>query len=110
MKTNTSMKHHRPEKRLDIIANQSVEEDIIDQLVAVGHGEEFTYLHPVYGRGGSGRREGSAIWPETNVMFIVYLEEDQALALAGRIARMKEQFPNEGIRCWLSDAGAHELI
>lgn len=96
-------------KRMDIIANQSIEENVIEELAAVGHGDEFTYMHPVYGRGKNGRREGSPVWPETNVMFVVYLEEDTARALAKRIHELASRYPNEGIRCWLSNAAIHEI-
>ncbi len=90
-------------KRLEVIANQAVEEDIIEVLEAVGHGESFTYFHPVYGRGKKGRREGSAVWPETNVYFLVYLESEAAHRFMEKLRTVKESFPEEGIRCWLSD-------
>ena len=90
-------------KRLEIIANQAVEEDIIEALESVGYGESFTYLHPVYGRGKRGRREGSAVWPETNVMFLVYLDARTAEAFLARLRILKEKFPAEGIKCWLSE-------
>lgn len=89
--------------RVDIIANQSIEENLIDELVALGHGESFSYIHPVYGRGTSGRREGSAVWPETNVMFVVFLDGGTADTLAERVLDLRRRFPKEGIRCWISD-------
>ena len=96
-------------KRLEIIANQAIEEDIIEELEAVGHGERFTYFHPVFGRGKNGRREGSAVWPETNVMFLVYLDADAAHAFMDRLKALKRRFPAEGIKCWLGD-GPQESV
>jgi len=95
--------------RVDIIANQSIEENVIDELTTLGHGESFSYIHPVYGRGTNGRREGSAVWPETNVMFVVFLDDGTADALAERIRTLRRQFPKEGIRCWVSEAPTSEI-
>ena len=95
--------------RIDIVANQSVEEDIIEHLQSVGHGESFTYIHPVFGRGDHGRREMSAVWPETNVLFIVYMNDDSAGRFISGLRELRERFPREGIRCWKSDAPAREL-
>jgi nitrogen regulatory protein PII len=96
-------------KRLEIIANQAVEEDIIEVLESVGHGEAFTYFHPVYGRGKKGRREGSPVWPETNVMFLVYLDSETAYAVIAKMKDLKEVFPAEGIKCWLGDGPGEEV-
>ena len=96
-------------KRLEIIANQAVEEDIIEELEAVGHGEAFTSFHPVYGRGKTGRKEGSAVWPETNVMFLVFLDTDTAGKLKTRIEALKKKFPAEGIKCWVGEGPGESI-
>jgi len=90
-------------KRLEIIANQAAEEDIIEGLEAAGCGDSFTYFHPVFGRGKQGRREGSEVWPETNVMFLVYLDSETAHAFMDQLRELKKRFPAEGIKCWLGD-------
>ncbi len=91
-------------RRVEIIANQSIEEDVIDRLTRAGHGESFTYMRPVYGRGSAGRREGSSTWPETNVMFVVYLSAKEARILHESMQSLKETFPREGIKVWISAA------
>ncbi|MBN2625076.1 MAG: hypothetical protein JXA95_00315 [Spirochaetales bacterium] len=96
-------------KRLEIIANQAIEEDIIDVLDSSGYGESFTYLHPVFGRGRKGRREGSAVWPETNVMFLIYIDSEHAAQIMTKMGELKKKFPQEGIKCWLGD-GPQETI
>jgi nitrogen regulatory protein PII len=89
--------------RLEIIANQAVEEDIIGVLEDAGYGESFSYFHPVYGRGKKGRREGSAVWPETNVMFLVFVDENHIDAILEGMKKLKIEFPQEGIKCWLGE-------
>ena len=86
--------------KLEIIANKVLEEDIIDALDNSGYGENFTTVSPVYGRGRHGRREGSAIWPEENIMFIVYIKEAEYAALIDVLKRIKGDFPLEGLRCY----------
>jgi nitrogen regulatory protein PII len=87
-------------QRIEIIANQAVEEEIIELLAAAGYGESFTYTHPVYGRGESGRREGSPVWPETNSAFVVYADTEAGETILAGVQRVKSQFPNEGIKVW----------
>ncbi len=96
-------------KRLEIIANQAIEEDIIEALETVGHGESFTYFHPVFGRGRKGRREGSAVWPETNVMFLVYVKKKTAEEFLELMRGIKEKFPEEGIKCWIGEGPQESL-
>lgn len=87
--------------RIEIIANQAIEEDIIETLSLNGFGENFTYINHVYGRGGHGRREGSAIWPEENVIFIVMTEEDRLDSLLAELQKIKNEFIMEGMQCYI---------
>ena len=88
--------------RFEIIVNQSIEEDIMLFLEECGFGDDFTYLNHVYGRGRHGRREGSAVWPEENVIFIIYSEDEQAELIAEGLKKIKAEFQNEGFRCYIS--------
>lgn len=87
--------------RLEIIANQAIEEDIIEALSLNGFGENFTYINHVYGRGGHGRREGSAIWPEENVIFILITEENRLDPLMKELRSIKNEFSMEGMQCYI---------
>lgn len=86
--------------RVEIIANRAIEEDVIEVLETVGYGETFTVVNPVYGRGTSGWREASSVWPETNVIIIVYLDRSGADRLTSALVELKKNFPREGLRCW----------
>ena len=89
-------------KKLEIISNQSIEEDIIGVFERCGYGENFTCTAPVLGRGRHGRREGSAIWPEENAIFTVYVEDEELEGLLTDLKKLKEGFPEEGFRCYVS--------
>ena len=91
-------------QRLEIIANKSVQENIIQSLET--HIDEFFYtLIPVaHGRGRAGERMGTAIWPEENCMIISYLTPEQADAAKSLVEEVKAGFPQEGITMFFVEA------
>jgi hypothetical protein len=84
--------------RLEIIANHSVEENILEAFSREGVGKFYTKYSNVFGIGNSGPRMGDAVWPEENFALIVWCEEDEARGIAQAVAAVKKQFPDEGIR------------
>jgi hypothetical protein len=84
--------------RVEIIANHSVEENILDALAQEGVGKFYTKYANVFGVGSSGPRMGDAIWPEENFAMIIWCEEEEARGIARAVAAVKKQFPDEGIR------------
>ncbi|GMO24056.1 MAG: hypothetical protein LBG79_04390 [Spirochaetaceae bacterium] len=85
-------------KRIEIIANCAVEENIMDALRAEDVAKFYTKCPIVYGEGSSGKRMGDAIWPEENFVLIVWCEEDEALKIEQAVKQVKARFPNEGIK------------
>ena len=95
--------------RAEIIANQSIEEDIIELLEIMGIGEAFTYIPHVHGRGRHGRKEASAVWPEENIIFIIYTEDEQLPVLSAGLESIKDDFKTEGLQCYIT-AGLRRLV
>jgi hypothetical protein len=87
--------------KLEIIANQAIEEDIIEAFENAGYGENFTWFTPVRGRGGHGWREGSAIWPEENIFYYLVIDDKDLAAVSSQIEAVKKRFPDEGLRCYI---------
>jgi len=85
-------------KRVEIIANQSVEQDIRDALAVRNVAQAHTAFHGVHGEGHSGPRRGDSTWPEENFVLVVYCEDPEANAICEAVAETKAQFPAEGIR------------
>lgn len=96
-------------KRVEIIINQSVEEDLRDALNELAPPPFFTRFSPVYGKGNSGPREGSPTWPESSNCYLLFLGEEQIEPLKEAVQSIKERFPSEGIKCFIS-AGAEEVL
>jgi hypothetical protein len=84
--------------RIEIIANHSVEENILEAFSREGVGKFYTKYSSVFGVGSSGPRMGDAVWPEENFSLVIWCEEDEARGIARAVAEVKEQFPDEGIR------------
>ena len=84
--------------RVEIIANHSVEENILEALVREGAGKYYTKYPSILGVGSAGPRMGDAIWPEENFALVIWCEEEEARAVEQAVAKVKEQFPGEGIK------------
>jgi hypothetical protein len=91
-------------KRLEIIANKSVQENILHSLEA--HIEEFAYtlIPAAHGKGKAGKRLGTAIWPEENCIIISYLTYEQAEAAKALVGELRARFPREGIAMFFVEA------
>jgi hypothetical protein len=84
--------------RVEIIANHSVEENLLDAFSREEVGKYYTKYPSVFGVGSSGPRMGDAIWPEENFSLIIWCEEEEARGIVRAVAAVKKQFPDEGIR------------
>ena len=90
-------------KRMELMANRSVENEIISALEE--HIQDFYYsiLPQIHGKGKTRYRLGTATWPETNFMLISYLEDEDAARAQVAIRAVKERFPREGIKVFMLD-------
>jgi hypothetical protein len=84
--------------RTEVYANRSVEEDIVEAIERRLPGVAYSLIEDVKGRGRAGVRQGSAIWPELNVLYVFYGERDEAGLILDAIIQVKKLFPREGIK------------
>ncbi|MDR1388601.1 MAG: hypothetical protein LBJ31_01300 [Treponema sp.] len=84
--------------RVEIIANHSVEDNILEALQEEGVGKNYTLFPNVLGSGSSGPRMGDSVWPEENFALVVWCEREEAKGLERAVASVKKQFPDEGVR------------
>ena len=92
--------------RVEIIANHSVEENILEALARENAGKHYTKYHGVLGVGSAGPRMGDAIWPEENFALVIWCGEEEVIAIKRAIAKVKEIFPGEGIKMFTLSASA----
>jgi len=83
--------------RIEIIANHSVEENILEALAKEGVGKYYTKYPNIFGVGSCGPRFGDSIWPEENFALIIWCDKEEAKGIQQAIEKVKEKFPKEGI-------------
>ena len=91
-------------KRLELIANRSVENEIIEALEENIQDFYYTLLPQVHGKGKTKYRRGTAIWPELNFLLISYLDNDETVKAQAAVQEVKKRFPGEGIKFFVMAA------
>jgi len=90
-------------KRVEIIANHSVERDVMEALEAKELAGHFTKIPSVHGRGNSEPKRGDHIWPEENFLLIIYCGDQEAKVIEEIIDSLQADFPDEGMCCFVTD-------
>ncbi|MFA6506285.1 MAG: PG0541 family transporter-associated protein [Treponemataceae bacterium] len=85
-------------KRMEIIANRSVQNEIVEALEESVDRFYYTLLPVVNGSGRQLRRMGTPTWPEENFLLIAYVDDQMAEIVTATIRSIKADFPNEGIK------------
>jgi len=84
--------------RIEIIANHSVEENIMEALAKEQAGKYYTKFPSILGVGSAGPRMGDSVWPEENFALVIWCEEEEARGIQRAIESVKEKFPDEGVK------------
>jgi hypothetical protein len=87
-------------KRVEIVANQSVQEELITALEAGIPGLCYTVIPVAHGRGPDDWKLGTVTWPEENFVLFTYQEERNAAEVARIVRDLKKQYPKEGVKVW----------
>ena len=85
-------------KRVEIIANRAVEEELLSAFLKADVAKYYTKFPVVHGVGNSGPRMGAAVWPEENFALVIWCEEEEARKIKEAVMAVKARFPNEGIK------------
>jgi len=92
--------------RTEIYANRSVEEDINEAIEKRFPGFMYSLFEGVQGRGKNGVRHGTAVWPELNILYVIYGNESEARLVGAAVAEVKKAFPKEGIKIFQYEVNA----
>jgi hypothetical protein len=92
--------------RVEIVANRSVEENLLEAFRNEGVAKFYTKYPSVFGVGSTGPRMGDAVWPEENFALVVWCEAEEADGIARAVASVKKQFPDEGIKLFRPEVQA----
>lgn len=96
--------HAGVQKRVEIIFSQALEEDFIQEFKAAKVGAKYTKLKDVMGAGFSNPRLGNAIWPQLNMMYIIYCSEEDSKKIIAIVEKLRESYMGEGIACFVSES------
>jgi hypothetical protein len=90
--------------RCEIIANQSVQDEIVSLMEEHILGVLYTIIPTVVGRGKNSYKMGNGTWPETNFILVSYIEDENVAMMKAIIKAVKEKFTGEGIKLFLVKA------
>ena len=96
--------HAGPQKRVEIIFSQAVEEDFEQLFKEKKVASKYTKIDGVKGAGFSNPRLGDAIWPQLNVMYIIYCNPEECGAIIEIVEKLRLQYMGEGIACFISES------
>lgn len=85
-------------RRLEIISNQSIESDLFETFTRFKVARHYTKIPGAHGVGNSDPKMGDHIWPEENVVLIIYCKKEEALLIEKAVEDVKKRFPNEGLK------------
>lgn len=90
--------------RCEIIANQSVQDEITTLLEEHIPDVLYTIVPLVTGRGKNSYKMGSSTWPETNFLLFSYVRDDDLPKVRAIIKAVKARFTSEGIKLFVVKA------
>lgn len=91
-------------KRLEIIGNQSIRDELISGLERSIPQIEYTLIPLVQGKGRRKRKEGTRTWPETNFYLLLLVDEAGLESSRSVLADLRRRLPNEGLFATVSEA------
>ena len=87
--------------RCEIVANNSVQDDIVELLETACPDILYTIIPSVHGRGKNDRKLQTATWPETNFILFAYVTKERIPAVQRAVRAVKETFHGEGIKLFI---------
>ncbi len=91
-------------RRVEIVGNHSVEQDMLDLLQERLPDLFWTKVPSVQGRGNNGYKLGDGVWPEENFLFFSICGETEETILRQIVADIQLRHPTEGIFVSSSEA------
>ncbi|MBP5695099.1 MAG: hypothetical protein J6X11_00455 [Treponema sp.] len=90
--------------RVEIIYSQALDEDFISEFNKAGIVHKFTKFNNVTGAGYNNPHLGDDVWPQLNMMYLIFCSEDEAEKIKEIVLKLREMYKTEGISCFISSA------
>lgn len=89
-------------RRIEIVANKSVESEILEAIERALPNLRYTLISEVRGKGTRDKKLGTVTWPEMNFLLFSYADDADSRRLAELVDAIKGKFPKEGIKLFES--------
>ena len=87
--------------RIEIIANQSVQSELLKNIEALLPDLLYTILPLANGKGKNSYKLGDTTWPETNFVLIAYADDKIEKKISQIVSFVKLKFSTEGIKLFI---------
>ena len=84
-------------KRVEIMAAQAVQEDVLEALQLYEVPAHYTIIPVAHGRGTTTAKLGDAVWPEENFILIIYCDESIVARIEDAVTLVSKKYDHEGI-------------
>ncbi len=84
-------------KRVEIIAAQAIQEDLLDALAHFDVPKKYTIIPVAHGMGSTNPKLGNEVWPEENFILLIYCQEEMLERIEQAIALVEKKYDHEGI-------------
>lgn len=84
-------------KRVEIMAAQAIEQDILDAFDLFQVPLQYTIVPTVHGRGKTSPKLGDAVWPEENFLLIMYCDDSVVELIERSLDLVRKKYDHEGI-------------
>lgn len=90
--------------RVEIIYSQALDEDFIAEFAKAGIVHRYTKFNNVTGAGFNNPHLGDNIWPQFNMEYLIFCNEDEAEKIKEIVLKIRAQYKTEGVACFISSA------
>jgi len=84
-------------RRVEIIAAQAIQEDLLDAMEHFQVPMQYTIIPTAHGRGDSSPKLGDNVWPEENFVMIIYCDDETIPNIEQAIELVEKKYDYEGI-------------
>ncbi len=100
-------------KRVEVVLTQAIESDFLQLYERECRRAKiqckYTKLDNVMGAGNTNPKLGDAIWPQLNVMFILYIDDKFVPKISEILKQLHEMYVGEGAAAFAIESGCTDI-
>ena len=100
-------------KRIEVILTQAIESDFLQLYERECRRAQikckYTKIENVMGSGNTNPKLGDSIWPQLNVMLILYVEDGFVPVVSGIMKKLHEMYDGEGAAAFVTECNCSDI-